>query len=224
MSIFTKLATALQGRQQSRKTEWGKTVYAVAKGDEPDAENLEQLLRDTGKSLADLEADVAKLHKRQRDAEALQRAKDSAKALDAANLEHAAFKKEWDAVLEKYQSRESGIETKIAELRRVQAAGDQARSDLQSGIIDPELSESIRATTHELNRLSNESHDLAERRREAVATVAQAVGSENERILAAAEVAKRVIASCDADLPAITKAIPAAERKLADLHNRALTP
>lgn len=63
-SVISKIIERQQQREQARKTDWWGLVWSIGDGAEPDADHVERVLTDTGKSTVDLENAVMRYQRR----------------------------------------------------------------------------------------------------------------------------------------------------------------
>lgn len=179
-TVLERLQRKLTDRQKRTSATYLEAVRMVADGREPDADDLAETLRDTGKTLDDLAADVSTMRQRRRWADQVA----AVPALQAELAEHQATIAAANAELEAAEQRYEEITTGPAwECQRIQdelGAADRARDSLTKSCLDPEALGELQAARAELQAKREERFNLhgeRERKQKALGDVRDALAS-----------------------------------------------
>ena len=179
-TVLERLQRKLGDREKQAAADYLEAVRMVADGREPDADDLAETLRDTGKTLDDLAADVETVKLRRRWVDQVA----AVPALQAELAEHQAAIAKANVELEAAEKRYEEITIPHAwECGRIQdelAAADRAKDSLARSCLDGEALGELAAVREALQAKRQERFDLGnerQRKQEALRNVKAALGS-----------------------------------------------
>ena len=179
-TVLERLQRKLTDRQKRTSATYLEAVRMVADGREPDADDLAETLRDTGKTLDDLAADVETVKLRRRWADQVA----AVPALQAELAEHQATIAAANAELEEaeklYEEKTTGPAWECQRIQDELGAADRAKDSLARSCLDPEALGELAAVRAELQAKRQERFDLfgeRQRKQEALRNVRAALGS-----------------------------------------------
>ena len=159
-NLFAKIAGRHQERQQARKADFKSLVKSVADGQEPDPDEVERILAETGKTLEDLQhavelylkrralkATIDQKPKLEKDREQIE--KQIGQASDALTAAEKKYKETTDPLL----GQRDYIRDQMLEI-------DRARTELERTCDDQDLLNELASTTATLANLRNKAAEL----------------------------------------------------------------
>lgn len=219
-TVLERLQRKLGDRQKRTSATYLEAVRMVADGREPDADTLAGVLRDTGKSLEQLAADVETMRQRRRWADQVA----AVPKLQAELAEHQATIAKANAELEEAERRYEEITTGPAwECQRIQdelGAADRAKDSLARSCLDPEALGELQAARAELQAKREERFNLhgeRERKQKALADVRDALTGYKPIHEADRELWGREATELEAELVRLDKAETTLDQEVAKL-------
>jgi chromosome segregation ATPase len=207
-TVLERLQRKLGDQQKRAAADYLTAAREIASGREPDADSLAGVLRDTGKTLDDLAADVETVKLRRRWADQVA----AVPALQAELAEHqaaiAAANAELEAAEKRYEEKTTGPAWECQRIQDELAAADRAKDSLARSCLDPEALGELAAVRAELQAKREERLDLhnqRQRKQEALRNVKAALGSFKPIHEADRELWQREAAGLEAELAELGK-------------------
>jgi chromosome segregation ATPase len=208
-TVLERLQRKLGDRQKRTSATYLEAVRMVADGREPDADSLAGVLRDTGKTLDDLAADVETMRQRRRWADQVA----AVPKLQAELAEHqatiAAANAELEAAEQRYEELTNPIVWDCQRLQDELAAADRARDSLAKSCLDGEALGELAAVRAELQAKREERFNLhgeRQRKQKALGDVRDALASYKPIHPGDRELWGREAAAIEAELARLDKA------------------
>ena len=159
-TFFEKLVGRKRQREQAVLSNYKQLVEAIANETEPDPDEVEHLLAESGKTLDDLQADCAKLARRMR----LKASLDRRPTLEAERAKIDEQIAAADRVLEEAEAMHDEVTRPLYNRRReideALREASKAESDLVRECENVELKRQLDEVNVELSRLSNDRREL----------------------------------------------------------------
>ncbi len=215
-NLFAKIAGRHQERQQARKADFKSLVQSVANGHEPDPDEVERVLAETGKTLEDLRHAVELFLKRRARKKAvdqqskLEREREQLeKQLIQANNTLTAAEQKHKETTDPLLGQRDCIRDQMLEI-------DRAKSELARTCDDQDLLNELAKTERQLNvlhkrtiRASRHECPIEQKVRQAAANVPAVLGELDGWRIPAVNEHKRRSRSCDACVAEVVQALPA---------------
>jgi chromosome segregation ATPase len=208
-TVLERLQRKLTDRQKRTSATYLEAVRMVADGVEPDADSLAETLRDTGKTLDDLAADVETVRQRRRWADQVA----AVPKLQAELAEHQAAIAKANTELEEaeklYEEKTTGPAWRCQQIQDELAAADRAKDDLARSCLDGDALGELAAVRAELQAKRQERFDLfgeRQRKQEALRNVRAALGSFKPIHPGDRELWQKEAAAIEAELAKLDKA------------------
>jgi len=155
-ALLDKIAGRQQDRQKAREADFRKLVVRIADGHEPDADVIDAIFVDTGRTIEDLRQSVELLQRRRE----MRRQVDDIPKLAAEVLDIEAKVKEasriFDEARKKHDDIVDPLEYRIKQVRKLISEGEQARRDLVSTCTDEKLVKELAEITKPLSECERE--------------------------------------------------------------------
>jgi len=232
MTLIQKIAGKQRERQSERHAAYRELVQDVAAGREPDADVVADVLRDNGKTLDDLQADVMLLERRR---EMRQKMDDVPKlAAERKRIEKqiAEADRVLDLAEQQHEQETSPLHFRPEEIKRETRDGDAAQRQLVDTCNDPTLlaeyqsvTDGLREATGRRTLLEKKVRDLqqwaaSDRQEIPQAKTEYRAGELKER----AEQRESQAAELESELAEVREHIGVLEKRATDVRQRMLVP
>jgi predicted nucleic acid-binding Zn-ribbon protein len=231
-SLFDSIAGKQKQREKARVNDFRALVRSIGTGQEPDADQVERVLSDAGKSLDDLRAAVELYQKRF----AMRTLVNSLPKLEAERKEIELHLSKADAALEAAEQQHADVTAplhgRLEMLRQAMQDAERSRQQLVETCPDEELRERLA----DLQRRHAEAHDRSFKLRQAIndcrtwaqsdrAEVAHASSPRKEQELRErAERREAKAAECEKELAEVLKQLAGLEKQIQSVRDAMLEP
>lgn len=236
ITLIDKIVGKQQERAQAREADYLAIVQQIAAGKEPDADRVDALLREAGKTLENLTEDVERLQQRHRLREQVDELPRLAAERQQVEKQIAAADEALADAEQTHAEVTAPLAARVVELREAMWAAEAAKRQLAEGCTDPVLLAHKRDIESQLDRLRRDSVNLRNaisdsrdraRNEQALAEQAQRIVHGEQQAKEHQDLAKRherTVAGYEAELAKVEKAIAALERREQAVRDQMLAP
>lgn len=235
-SLIERIAGKQRERQAARAADFRSLVARIADGQEPDADTVDRVLQDAGKSLDELRQAVERLHHRRQLREQLDRLPALASERQEIEKQIAAADAALEAAEKKHSETTGPLVARLQQIRELVAAAEAAKRQLADTCTDDALLAEHRQVQAEVSKAYHEAaecREAASRQRErarseraAAERAKRIVGGDDqvEEHLARAQQHEQRAAEFDAEVAKVEKRIARLQRDAAEVRERMLVP
>jgi hypothetical protein len=235
-TLIEKIAAKHRDRQKVQGTDYPTLVRQLADSVEPEAELIERMLFEAGKSFDDLRVDAELLQRRRQWRAQYDGLPEISAERNRIESEMAAADRELEAVEKRHYDTVMPLSMELSHLRQVTSEGEDARRRLWETCCDPELVDQLKEVLSRIQHASREESELADatsqwrermRREQAAAGAAkQMIDGEPDvkKHLAWAKESEKKLAKCEAELSKLRKKIAELKRREEQIREQMLVP
>jgi len=232
MTLIQKIAGKQRERQFERHAAYRELVHAVAAGREPDADVVADVLRDTGKTLDDLQADVLLLERRREMRQKMDALPKLAAERKRIEMKIAEADRVLDVAEQQHEQETSPLHFRLEEIKKAVREGDSAQRQLVDTCNDPTLLAEYQSVTDGLREATGRRTALEKKLRD----LQQWAASDRTEIPRAkteyravelkerAEQRETQAAALESELVEVRERISVLEKRATDVRRRMLVP